>query len=90
METLIYVALLAVVPLVSLIGTKRLLLGYFIACIVGSSVLVARMLYLEQHATDREFDFVFLVSLVLWSIVLCVVYVPYAVVVGYLRKRLQE
>jgi len=87
MEILLYVLLLGIVPVLSLIATKRAWLGYLIACLVGCPVLVARMLYMEQHAPDREFDFVFLVSLVLWSVILCIIYVPYAVVVGYVRKR---
>jgi heme/copper-type cytochrome/quinol oxidase subunit 2 len=87
MEILLYFLLLGVIPVVSLVATKRVWLGYLVACLVGCPVLVARMLYMEQHAPDREFDFVFLVSLVLWSVILCVIYVPYAIVVGYVRKR---
>lgn len=87
MEILLYVLLLGIVPVLWLVVIKRVWLGYLIACLVGCSVLVARMLYLEQHALDREFDFVFLVSLLLWSAILCIIYVPYAVVVGYVRKR---
>lgn len=89
MEILLYFLLLGVIPVLSLIATKRTWLGYLIACLVGCSVLVARMLYMEQQAPDREFDFVFLVSLVLWSVILCVIYVPYAVVVRYRRKKQQ-
>lgn len=87
MEALLYVLLLGVVPVLSLVVSKRVWLGYLVACLLGCSMLVARMLYMEQHAPDREFDFVFLVSLLLWSAILCVIYVPYAVVVGYVRKR---
>ena len=90
MEILLYVLLLGVIPVLSLVVNKRVWLGYVIACLVGCSVLVARMLYLEQHAPDREFDFVFMVSLVLWSIILCIVYAPYAAVARYLRKKQQR
>jgi len=87
MDILIYVLLLGVIPVISLVINKRTLVGYIIACFVGCPLLVARMLYLERHASDREFDFVFWVSLALWSVILCVIYVPYAFIFGYVKKR---
>ncbi|MBP7372009.1 MAG: hypothetical protein KA923_04160 [Opitutaceae bacterium] len=87
MDLLLYLLLLVLVPLGLLLIIRRTWVGYLLAACVGSVILATRMIYLEQQASDREFDFIFIVSVGMWCLVLCLIYSVYAAVFSFVRRR---
>lgn len=85
MEAYFYILLLGIIPVFSLLACKQVWPGYFIACQLGCPVMVLRSISMEPCVPGYDFDLAFLFSIVISSALLCVAYLPYAVVVRYLK-----
>jgi hypothetical protein len=90
MEYLPYVLLLVLIPLGAFKLTRHVGIGLVVACLMGCPILVARMIYLEEHAADSDFDIVFLVGMVIWCFVLCLVYCGWAATIYWIRRRTER
>ena len=66
--------------------TQRLSRAFPLSCVIGSLLLVTWMIYQEAIASDTDLDFVFLVSLVLWAVVLSFIYACLFFVLALLRR----
>lgn len=72
---LITLALLGLVPTISIVVCRTFLLRVALAVLLGVPPLWARMIYLEQSAADSDFDVVFRIALILWGTALAFYYV---------------
>jgi hypothetical protein len=61
-------------PLAGYILIKNKLLAYIVSSVFGVLIINGRMIYLEQHAVDSDFDGIFLIGMVVWSAVIWIAY----------------
>ena len=87
MEYALYFLLLVGIPFCSFRFARLPVLGWIIACVSGSSILAARMIYLESKAVDSDFDITFPIGIALWCGVLCFLYGSCAIVIGMIRNK---
>jgi hypothetical protein len=88
MEYAAYLLLLVAIPCVSLgLFRDRLLVGYLASCVAGVAILAARMIYLEAHSTDSDFDITFPIGVAFWCGALCLYYLIWAAGFYLVRKK---
>ena len=86
----LYALVFLIIPILCFSLSKNLLVGYLIASVCCAILVVSRMIYLEANAADREFDFVFCVSLLIWGMVPFILYLPYLAVAKFVRSKLMK
>ena len=89
MALIIYVLIFVIIPAICFASIRSVIAGYFLTSTFGAISIVARMIYLEAHAVDKEFDFIFFVSIFIWAFVVFLLYLPYGIVAHLLKKRLK-
>jgi hypothetical protein len=90
MEIFLYALIFFIIPVISFCLFKRLVVSYLLASVCGAIVVVARMLYLEANASNREFDLVFFLSVFIWAAIVFLLYLPYLALAKFIKNRLSK
>jgi hypothetical protein len=89
MAMFLYVLIFLIIPIVAFSLFKRLVVGYLVASFLGAALVIVRMVYLEAHAPDGDFDFIFCVSVIVWGVIAFVLYLPYILAARFIKNRLK-
>jgi len=86
----LYALTFLITPILSFFLFKRLFVGYLIASVSCAILVTTRMIYLEANVPDREFDFIFGVSVLIWGMIPFVLYLPYLALAKFIKNRLSK
>jgi hypothetical protein len=90
MAMFLYALTFLIIPIFSFSLFKRLLIGYLTASFFCAVLVITRMIYLEANAPDREFDFIFGVSVLIWGMAPFVLYLPYLALAKFIKNHFSK
>jgi hypothetical protein len=71
---MIVLLILALIPVIMIVLTKRFLYSWFLSSILGIIVLWINMIVLELKAVDSDLDIIFALAMMMWATILSILY----------------
>ena len=85
-EILLYIFIFVGNPLICFSVCKSTMMRFLISSIFGIFIIAGRMRFLEAKSQDSDFDLIFLLSVIAWSVLVCVLYVIYLAIMVIVKR----